>query len=222
LKYFILLLLSITVHAQSKPIVIKIDSIATTEAEDNRRAFKLHYQITNTTNQEISFVLDLKTIIPIGAGSLKPMPYYKVYENEMTLEVNGIFTGEKQVLNFKNEAEMYRYQDSITATFQNKTPEQWQQEKKEYFLNNIQKMQPNEVKHFDAVIVWDKNRYHRNGDIEYFIEEKEKHFIELHINLMTEELLLSFSEAEKNEILKDKILTKGWFTSNKMEINLGE
>jgi hypothetical protein len=39
---------------------------------------------------------------------------------------------------------------------------------------------------------------------------------------MTEELLLSFSEAEKNEILKDKILTKGWFTSNKMEINLGE
>jgi hypothetical protein len=140
----------------------------------------------------------------------------------MTLEVNGIFTGEKQVLNFKNEAEMYRYQDSITATFQNKTPEQWQQEKKEYFLNNIQKMQPNEVKHFDAVIVWDKNRYHRNGDIEYFIEEKETHFIELHINLMTEELLLSFSEAEKNEILKDKILTKGWFTSNKMEINLGE
>lgn len=222
MKYIILLLLSFTVHAQSKPIVIKIDSIATTETEDNRRAFKLHCQITNTSKQEISFVLDLKKIIPIGSGSLKPTPYYKVYENEMTLEVNGIFTGEKQVLNFKNEAEMYRYQDSITATFKNKTPEQWQQEKKEYFLNNIQKMQPNEVKHFDAVIVWDKNRYHRNGDIEYFIEEKEKHFIELHINLMTEELLLSFSEAEKNELLKDKVLTKGWFTSNKMEINLGE
>ncbi|WP_295337395.1 hypothetical protein [Flavobacterium sp.] len=222
MKYIILLLLSITVHAQSKPIVIKIDSIATTETEDNRRTFKLHYQITNISKKEISFVLDLKKIIPIGSGSLRPNPYYKVYENEMSLEVNGIFTGEKQVLNFKNEAEMNRYQDSITASIKNKTPEQWQQEKKEYFLNNIQKMQPNEVKHFDAVIVWDKNRYHRNGDIEYFIEEKEKHFIELHINLMVEELLLSFSEAEKNELLKDTILTKGWFTSNKIEINLGE
>ena len=222
MKYIILLLLSITVHAQSKPIVIKIDSIATTETEDNRRTFKLHYQITNISKKEISFVLDLKKIIPIGSGSLRPNPYYKVYENEMSLEVNGIFTGEKQVLNFKNEAEMNRYQDSITASIKNKTPEQWQQEKKEYFLNNIQKMQPNEVKHFDAVIVWDKNRYHRNGDIEYFIEEKEKHFIELHINLMTEELLMSFSEAEKKELLKDKTLTKGWFTSNKIEINLGE
>jgi hypothetical protein len=39
---------------------------------------------------------------------------------------------------------------------------------------------------------------------------------------MTEELLMSFTEAEKKELLKDKTFTKGWFTSNKMEINLGE
>lgn len=222
MKYFILLLLSVTVYAQSKPIVIKIDSIITTETEDNRRAFKLHYQITNATNQEVSFVLDLKTIIPIGSGSLRPLPYYKLYENETAVDVSHIFTGNKEILYFKNEAEMNRYQDSITASIKNKTPEQWQQEKKEYFLNTIQKMQPNEVKHLKAIIVWDKNRYYRNGDIEYYIEEKEKHFIELHINLMTEELLMSFTEAEKKELLKNKNLIKGWFTSNKMEINLGE
>jgi hypothetical protein len=39
---------------------------------------------------------------------------------------------------------------------------------------------------------------------------------------MTEELLLNFSEEEKKEVLKDKILTKGWFTSNKIEIDLSE
>ena len=57
-----------------------------------------------------------------------------------------------------------------------------QEEKKEYFLNTIQKMQPNEVKHLEAIIVWDKNRYYRNGDLEYYIEEKEKHFIEYFLN----------------------------------------
>jgi hypothetical protein len=222
LKYLILLLLSVTIYAQSKPIVLKIDSIVTTETEDNRRAFKLYYQITNATKQEISFVLDVKTIIPIGSGSLRPLPYYKLYENESSIDVSHIFTGNKELLYFKNEAEMTRTLDSISAILKNKTPEQRQQEKKEYFLNNIQKMQPNEVKHLEAIIVWDKNRYYRNGDIEYYIEEKEKHFIELHIHLMKEELLLSFSEDEKKELLKDKTLTKGWFTSNKMEINLGE
>ncbi len=83
-------------------------------------------------------------------------------------------------------------------------------------------MSPKEVKNLEAIIVWDKNRYHRNDAIEYYIEEKEKHYLELHINLMTEELLLNFSEEEKKELLKDKILTKGWFTSNKVEIDLSE
>jgi len=72
------------------------------------------------------------------------------------------------------------------------------------------------------MFLWDKERYHKNDVIEYFIEEKEKHFFELHINLMTTELLSNFTEEEKKEVLKDKTLTKGWFTSNKVEIDLSE
>ena len=222
MKYLILLLFSFPVFAQSKPIAIKIDSVATSTTEEGRRKFNIYYQITNTTDKEISFVLNLKNIIPIGSGSLRPMPYYKLYENETAIDVSSIFTGEKEMLYFKDEAEMYRYTDSITALIKNKTPEQRQLEKKEDFLNNIQKMSPKEVKNLEAIIVWDKNRYHRNDAIEYYIEEKEKHYLELHINLMTEELLLNFPEEEKKELLKDKILTKGWFTSNKVEIDLSE
>ena len=83
-------------------------------------------------------------------------------------------------------------------------------------------MEANQTKHFRSILVWDKRRYHRNDAIEYYIEEKEKHFIELHINLMTEELLSDFTAAEKKDVLSNKIFIKGWFTSNKMEIDLGE
>jgi hypothetical protein len=94
--------------------------------------------------------------------------------------------------------------------------------KKVKFLENIQELASNKTIHLTKILIWNKQRYHKNDDIEYYIEEKEKHFIELHINLMTEELLMSFTEAEKKELLKDKVLTKGWFTSNKVEIDLGE
>ena len=138
------------------------------------------------------------------------------------IEANGILTGNSNIRYFKSEADYTRYIDSVDTYIKSRTPEQLSQIKKEGFLEHIQNMEANQTKHFRSILVWDKRRYHRNDAIEYYIEEKEKHFIELHINLMTEELLMSFTEAEKKELLKDKTLTKGWFTSNKMEIDLGE
>ncbi|WP_162126566.1 hypothetical protein [Flavobacterium phycosphaerae] len=222
MKNLFFLLFSITFFAQSKPIELKIDSIQTTNTDDGRRKFVLYYNISNLTDKPISFVLNNNTIIPIGSGSLRPFPYYKVYENETPIDISTLFTGDKTISYFKNEAELNRYQDSIMASIKNKTLEQLHQEKKETFLNNIQKMEPKETKNYEAVFVWDKNRYHRNDTIEYYLEEKEKHYIELHINLMTEELLMDFTKEEIQEILKDKHLTKGWFSSNKVELNLGE
>ena len=221
MKLFLCLLFSIAVFSQSKQIELKIDSITISNTDDARR-FTLHYHITNLTQKPISFVLNTKSLIPIGTGSLNPSVYYKLYENESSIDVIGIFNDEKETRSFKNKAEFDTYRDSLMNYRKNLTPEQLLQIKKENFLKNIQELASNKTIHFTKILIWDKQRYHKNDVIEYFIEEKEKHFIELHINLMAEELLLSFSEAEKNEILKDKILTKGWFTSNKMEINLGE
>jgi hypothetical protein len=208
MKLFLCLLFSIAVFSQSKQIELKIDSITISNTDDARR-FTLHYHITNLTKKPISFVLN-------------PSVYYKLYENESSIDVIGIFNDEKETRSFKNKAEFDTYRDSLMNYRKNLTPEQLLQIKKENFLKNIQELASNKTIHFTKILIWDKQRYHKNDVIEYFIEEKEKHFIELHINLMAEELLLSFSEAEKNELLKDKTLTKGWFTSNKMEINLGE
>jgi hypothetical protein len=222
LKYIAILLFSITALSQSKPIEIQIDSIKTSTTVDDRRKFTLHYHITNLSENPISFVLNTKTIIPIGSGSLSPIPYYKVYEKEAAIDISEIFTGEKQTSFFKDEKKMNKYRDSIISAIKTKTLEQLMQEKKERFLNSIQKLEPKETRDFSDVLVWDKKRYYRNDTTEYYLEEKEKHFIELHINLMAEELLLDFTAEEKKEILKDKLLTKGWYTSNRVLIDFSE
>ena len=221
MKLFLCLLFSIAVFSQSKQIELKIDSITNSNTDDGRR-FTLHYHITNLTQKPISFVLNTKSLIPIGTGSLNPSVYYKLYENEISIDVTGVFNDENETRFFKNKAEFDTYRDSLMNYRKNLTPEQLLQLKKVKFLENIQELASNKTIHLTQILIWNKQRYHKNDDIEYYIEEKEKHFIELHINLMTEELLMSFTEAEKKELLKDKVLTKGWFTSNKVEIDLGE
>lgn len=222
MRFIICLLFAITAFSQSKPIELKIDTIITSNTEDNRRKFTLHYHLTNLTDKPIAFVLDTVSIIPIGGGSLRPNPYYKLYENKTSIDLSGIFTGQQKSRIFKSEKEYNNYRDSLTIYIKNRTPEELTKLKRASFIDNIQKMKPHETKNFKAILLWDKQRYHKNDVYEHYIQENEQHFLELHINLMKEELLLNFSEEEKNEILKDLNLTKGWFTSNKVAIDFSE
>jgi len=222
MRFIICLLFSITAFSQSKPIELKIDSINISSIEDKERMYSIHYHLTNLSDKAISFVLNTKSIIPINGGSLRPYPYYKIYENDKSFDASGIFFSKNTQISFNDEKALKKYQDSIINTFKNKTVEQLLQKKKENFLNNIQHLKPKETLNCIAVLYWDKKRYFKNDAIEYYIEEKEPYSIELHVNLMKEELLLDFSEEERNEILKDLNLTKGWFSSNKVLIDFSE
>ncbi|WP_445453682.1 hypothetical protein [Flavobacterium sp. 25HG05S-40] len=222
MRFIICLLFAITAFSQSKPIELKIDTIITSNTEDNRRKFTIKYHLTNLTDKPITFVLDTATIIPIGGGSLRPKPYYKLYENKTSIDLSGIFTGEQKSRIFKSEKEYNSYRDSLTNYIKNRTPEELVQLKRANFIENIQKMRPNETKNFTAILFWNKQRYHKNDFYEHYIQENEPHFLELHINLMKEELLLNSSEDERKDILKDQNLTKGWFTSNKVPIDFNE
>lgn len=153
---------------------------------------------------------------------MRPNPYYKIYEKETSIDISNLFTGRKVSRTFKNEEDFKKYQDSLSEVVKNKTLEELVKENKASTIKNIQEMKPNETKEYSSTFRWDKNRYFKNDVMEYYIDEKESHFFELHINLMKEELLSKFSEEEQNEILKDKNFIKGWFTSNKVEINFRE
>ena len=221
MKYFYLLFLCLNAFSQSKPLELKVISL--TEIDSiGERTYSLDFSISNKTDKTIHFILNTENLIPIGSGSMNPSVYYKIYENENSIDVRSIFTGKRTRMYFKNEAEMQKYNDSIQTAFTNRTPEMMLEESKKATLKNIQELKSGETLNYSSTFRWDKNRYFKNDVMEYYIDEKEPHFFELHINLMKEELLSKFSEEEKNEILKDKNFIKGWFTSNKVEINFRE
>lgn len=223
MKYFYLLLFCTTLFAQSKAVEIKINSLKAIN-EENTRSFILTYTISNLTDKTINFILNPNSIIPIGAGSLNPSVYYKLYENESSIDVSGVFSivGGGPSKSFKDDKEMQKYSDSIVNLFKNKTLEILEKERKERITNNIQELKPKEEKHYEAVLNWDKKRYFRNDVMEYYINETAKHYFELHINLMQDELLSIFTPEEKTELLKEKNMVKGWFSSQKVEIDFSE
>jgi hypothetical protein len=221
IKLILILLYSTFLFGQ-KTVEIKIESLTSLDETPEERTFTIKYSITNKTNKTIHFILNPDNLIPISAGSLNPSVYYKVYEKENSIDVSGIFTGKRTTRIFKDEAEVKKYNDSITDTFINRTAEQVIQESKARIIKNIQEIKSNQTREYSTTFNWDKNRYFKNDVMEYYIDENEPHFFELHMNLMKEELLSKFSEEEKNEILKDKNFIKGWFTSNKVEINFRE
>lgn len=222
MNYIFCLLFSIAAFSQTKPLALKIDSIKTSEDVDNNREFIISYHISNLSTKAVSFVLNTKSVIPMGAGSLRPNPYYKLYEKDKSFDAMGIFFSKNVELSFSSEEAFKKYQDSIATALKNKTAEQLFIEKKSRIASNIKKLEPNETLSLQVKLYWNKERYFRNDELEYYIEEKEPYYFELAINLMKEELLLDFSEAERNEFLKDKDLTKGWYTSNKVPIDFSE
>jgi hypothetical protein len=222
MKFFICLLFSITVFSQSKPLELKIDSIKTTNTADDDREFIINYHITNLSDKAISFVLDTNSIIPISSGSLRKNPYYKIYENKKSFDADGIFFSKNTGRFFHSEEALKKYRDSIDAVIENKTHQQILSEIKEKFLSSIIKMASKETIKLQAKLYWAKKRYFKNDELEYYIEEKEPYYFELSINLMTEELLMNFTEEERNEIVKNKDLTKGWYTSNRVPIDFNE
>ena len=221
MKYFYILFFCLTAFSQSKPLELKILSLTEIDSV-SERTFSLGFSISNKTDKTIHFILNPEGLIPISGGSMRPNPYYKIYEKETSIDISNLFTGRKVSRTFKNEEDFKKYQDSLSEVVKNKTLEELVKENKASTIKNIQEMKPNETREYSSTFRWDKNRYFKNDVMEYYIDEKESHFFELHINLMKEELLSKFSEEEKNEILKDKNFIKGWFTSNKVEINFRE
>ena len=221
MKYFYILFFCLTAFSQSKPLELKILSLTEIDSV-SERTFSLDFSISNKTDKTIHFILNPEGLIPISGGSMRPNPYYKIYEKETSIDISNLFTGRKVSRTFKSEEDFKKYQDSLSEVVKNKTLEELVKENKASTIKNIQEMKPNETKEYSSTFRWDKNRYFKNDVMEYYIDEKESHFFELHINLMKEELLSKFSEEEKNEILKDKNFIKGWFTSNEVEINFRE
>lgn len=224
-------LISFSVFSQEKSIKIKIDTISVDNSNPKERKFTVSYKIINLTHDTISFFLNTKSFLPNAVSSMSLSPFYKIYQNDEILNIDGVFeyrrndkwNTKKYIDAFiaKNKIE----NDSILSIYKKNsgqnTDELWII-KNQRLLNTTVTLLPNETKKYTNILIWDKKRYFLNDPIEFYIDENSYHTFELTAHLLKEELKEQLSEKEFKSISANKNFIKGIFTSNKIEINFRE
>ena len=242
MKQFLFILISFTTFAQSPAIKFEIESIKSIDSISTERIFIINYYIENLTNNEVSFFLNPNNLIPNSRASMSKNVAYNLYENDEKLYLVDVFST-RQMINYrrkwesiKNNSERDKFLnenlskeinikiDSIT-----KGKKEYQEienyflkKEREMLLKSRMKLAPKDIKKYSIALIWDKTRYYKIDDIEFYINENLPHYINLSINLMKEEFKDKLSPDEFQKIMSNPYFLKGWFTSNKMEINLRE
>jgi hypothetical protein len=236
--YSLLFLISFTVSAQ---IELKIDSIISNDISPKKRKFEIKYHIKNLTSNPISFFLIPNSLIAHSASSLTLFPVYKIYQNGIFEDVDGPFYErqfkEQEQIEDLNDTEQRKklieeiskkytleYKSIIEAYKNNggtSTDDAWIY-KNQKLLQHIVTLKPNETKDFIIETNWNKERYYKIDDNEYYLDEKDKFEIELSLFLDKSNRKNSLSPEEFTKINTDENFFQGTFTSNKMEINFKE
>lgn len=204
-----------SLSAYSQSLSLKIDSIVVDDQDPAERVFKLVYHLENMTDEELLFLQDTTGIVPSTGGSGTYFPYYKIYEEDVFLEIGSFFSGwRRKEINLDN-----LNLDSLMVVYK----ERLQTDRKEKrILEKIIKIAPREIKSFSMDFYWDRNRYYQNHDMEYYLEEKSQHFIEITMVMQKPNLESESFEEALEKIANDKNFIQGVFTSNKMAINFRE
>lgn len=222
MKSLFLLLISFASFAQNPAIKIEIDSISSFDSIATERIYTIKYHIENLLDNPISFIANTQNLIPINTGSQRHNGYYKLFEGQKPIDMNTIFTNKL----FKSKKE-YKFYDDKTAEEVEKiameefVKNHWEETNKD-LMKSIVRMQPKETKNFTVKLYWNKERYRKEDEFEFYIEEKATHYIEFAVNLLLEEFKEKLTEEQFSTIVNDKSFIKGWYTSNKVEIDFSE
>ena len=203
--YWMLVFIGLSANAQQ--LELKIDSISIDDSDSTERVFNLHYHLENLTNERLRFFLNTSNIVSSTGGSSTMYPFYKLYEEDSFLEVGNVFSGSSRKA---YNLEKINLDSLLTAINQ----------KRDVVV--VVEIAPKEVKRFMMDFQWDHNRYYQNHDMEYYLEEKARHFLEITIVLQKEIYKSKIPETFFNEIMEDKRFIQGAFTSNKYPIDFGK
>ena len=105
------------------------------------------------------------------------------------------------------------------SDFLAKQTEEIKQKTRKEILESVVQFQGNETKKFTANLSWDKNRYHKFEDNEYYLNTNDTHFIDLFLYFNKHELASRLPAEDLKNILETPNLISGWITSNKFPIN---
>ena len=85
-------------------------------------------------------------------------------------------------------------------------------------LNSVVILKPNETKTFTIKTLWDKNRYIKNDDLEFYLDQNNTIEIELILDLKTNLFQDQLTKEDLQKIKENPNFISGQFTSNKMKI----
>jgi hypothetical protein len=237
MKYLLLFFISFSGYSQ---IEIKINTINSFEISPKKRKFVIDYQISNKENKEIKFFLLPHSLIANSASYLTLFPVYKIYLNGVFEDVDGpfyeTFFGEQndidQIINEEDKKKQIEILTSkleeeyknIIANYKSdrvNRDDNWIYTNQK-LLQSIVYLKPNETKNFQIITFWDKQRYFKIDENEYYLDENEKYEFELSLYLDKLNRKEKLTEEEFTKIKNDENFIEGRFSSNKMKINFGE
>lgn len=241
MRFLYFLLFSASILAQVKPIEVKINAITHDDSDGKNRVYTISYQIENVTNNPVSFFLSPNTLIANAASSMTLFTIYKIYINGVFTPLDGPFF-EKDGIDWisklkgikdyttpeakeiiKNVLEEFNVKnklivDNYTKNGGKSTDEAWIL-KNQHLLNSKITLNPKEIKQFVITTNWNKERYFKEDDLEYYLDEKDKYEFELTLSLQKDNFKSRLSEEEFHKIEKDSNFIQGNFISNKININ---
>lgn len=86
-----LFLFSVLCFGQNEPLILKINSITSSDSLVTRRVYQINYQIKNNTNNEVQFFLNPTSFTAQAASSLTLFTVYKIYRNGIYESMDGPF-----------------------------------------------------------------------------------------------------------------------------------
>ena len=95
-------------------------------------------------------------------------------------------------------------------------------EDKKTIKSSIITLKPKETTSYTKTLYWDKKRYFKIENNEFYLDEIKPHYIEFTITLTDNDFKKNLYSKNSEELLKNLKFIKGWFTSNKMKINFRE
>ena len=239
--YLFLFLVCSPIWAQ-KPLEVHIGAIDSDDSHSLKRKFTIRYQIKNTSEKPISFFLLPENLIANAASSMTLYTVYKIYQNGEFQDMDGPFfpdiperneidqisdfnTPEAQAyikkLNGKYKAQHDGYIETYRKNGGTHTDEKWIVYNQKLLQSKITLL-PGETKNVVISTRWNRIRSVSNGDIEYYLNEKDTFELELILDLKKTGFKDDLSENEWAQIMADPNFIEGVFISNKMPINFAE
>ncbi|MEM0541746.1 hypothetical protein WFZ85_03900 [Flavobacterium sp. j3] len=237
--FFFVFFCSFSAFAQNPKLKVKINSITTFPVHNSATEYHINYQIENETTNELSFFLIPNALIANSASSLTLFPVYKMYQNGVFEDMDGPFfeyetkddleyskIENKESEEAKNLLKKIQISQGTIAMDNYKKYKDNGGESEDFqwiyyrqrLLNSVVTMKPNETKTFTIKTLWNKNRYIKNDDLEFYLDQNNTIEIELILDLKTNLFQDQLTKEDLQNINKNPSFISGQFTSNKMKI----